>query len=79
MSAWRRCQTTVEGELRLLEREVQKCDDPECTTLKADHLLRVSLRSSVPGDSRVARLLDGNVVVRALAHSLAGGSGAGRG
>ena len=78
MSAWRRRQTTVEGELRLLEREVQKCD-PQCTTLKADHLLRVSLRSPVPGDSRVARLLDGNVVVRALAHSLAGGSGAGRG
>lgn len=69
----------VEGELRLLDREVQECLEPPCTTLKTDHVLRMSVRSHEPCDSRLARVLDGLLVVRTLAHSLSGPTGKGRG
>ncbi len=69
----------VDGEARLLDRDAQECLEPRCATFKTDHLLRVAVRSHEPCDSRLSRLLDGSLVVRTLAHSLAGGTGKGRG
>jgi hypothetical protein len=67
------------GELRLLDRERQECEEPRCLTLKTDHLLKVEVQSHEPCDSELGRLLDGTLVVRRLVHVLADGTGEGRG
>jgi hypothetical protein len=69
----------LRGELKLLDRERQECEEPRCLTLKTDHLLRLEVESHEPCDSEVGRLLDGTLVVRRLVHALANGTGEGRG
>lgn len=69
----------LRGELKLLDRERQECDEPRCLTLKTDHLLRVDLRSHEPCDSKLGQLLDGTLLVRRLITALADGTGQGRG
>ena len=69
----------LRGELRLLDRERQECEEPRCLTLKTDHLLKLEVESHEPCDSEVGRLLDGTLVVRRLVHDLSNGTGEGRG
>jgi hypothetical protein len=69
----------VRGDLRLLERDVQDCEDRECRTLKTDHMLKVEVSAHQPCDSDVARELDGVLYVRRLVTAFADGSGQNRG
>lgn len=69
----------LRGELKLLDRERQECEEPRCLTLKTDHLLKLEVESHEPCDSELGRLLDGTLVVRRLIHALANGTGEGRG
>jgi hypothetical protein len=69
----------LRGELRLLERERQDCEELRCRTLKTDHLLRVDVQAHEPCDSKVGGLLDGELYVRRLVTALADGTGLGRG
>ena len=69
----------LRGELKLLDRERQECEEPRCLTLKTDHLLRLEVQSHEPCDSELGRLLDGTLVVRRLVHALSNGTGEGRG
>jgi len=56
----------AQGELRLLDRELQTCDEQDCRTLKTDHGLRVEITAHPPCDSNVSGLLDGDFRVRRL-------------
>lgn len=67
------------GELRLLDRELQTCDDQDCRTLKTDHLLQVDVEAHDPCDSRASGPLDGVFFVRQLITAFADGSGEHRG
>ena len=69
----------AEGELRLVDREVEECSDPKCETLKTDHLLRLEVKSHKPCDSKVGKLLDGVFYVRKLVSALSDGNGERRG
>jgi hypothetical protein len=69
----------VRGELHLLDRERQECEEPRCATLKTDHLLKVEVRSHEPCDSDLGRRLDGVLYVRRLTSALSDGTGEGRG
>ena len=69
----------LRGDLRLLDREREECEKPECRTLKTDHGLKVEVRSHEPCDSEAGRQLDGTLFVRRLIHALADGTGEGRG
>ena len=69
----------LRGELRLLERERQDCEELRCRTLKTDHLLRVDVTAHEPCDSEVGGLLDGELFVRRLISALSDGTGEGRG
>jgi hypothetical protein len=68
----------LRGEMRLLDRERQECDD-RCLTLKTDHVLKLEVLSHERCDSEVGRRLDGTLFVRRLVTALAGGTGEGRG
>jgi hypothetical protein len=56
----------MKGTLELNVREEQKCEKPECLTLKTGHLLKLRVASNAPCDSRVGRLLTGTIVVERL-------------
>lgn len=69
----------LRGELRLLDRERQQCEESDCRTLKTDHMLKVEVHSHEPCDSDVGRLLDGVLFVRRLVSAMSDGTGEGRG
>jgi hypothetical protein len=69
----------VRGELHLLERKPETCDELDCRTLKTDHLLKVEVQSHEPCDSELARALDGVLYVRKLVTAFSDGSGERRG
>jgi hypothetical protein len=69
----------VRGDLRLLERELQSCEQDDCRTLKTDHLLKVEVRAHEPCDSEASGLLDGDFIVRQLITGFLDGSGENRG
>lgn len=69
----------LHGELRLLDRERQECEEPKCLTLKTDHFLRLRVESNEPCDSDLGKRLDGMLGVRRLVHALHDGTGMGRG
>jgi hypothetical protein len=56
----------VEGDLRPLHAERERCEPLECETLKTEHLLLLEVKR-YECDSRVAELFDGRIVVKDLA------------
>lgn len=69
----------LDGELYLIESQIQVCDQRDCRTLKTFHGLRLHVASHEPCDSELARQLDGTLVVRQLVTAFANGSGERRG
>jgi len=67
------------GDLSLLERELQTCEEEDCRTLKTDHLLKLEVRGHEPCDSGASKLLDGVLYVRRLITAFVDGSGENRG
>lgn len=67
------------GDLRLLDRELQTCDEEDCRTLKTDHVLKVDVVAHEPCDSNASALLDGVFYVRRLITAFVDGSGENRG
>jgi hypothetical protein len=69
----------LEGELHLLERFREKCDKPECETLKTVHLLKLEVASHQPCDFPDGGLFDGTLYVKDLTHAFRDGDGNDRG
>ena len=69
----------LEGELRLLHHQRERCPKLECVTLKTEHFLALKVSSNEPCDSSQAKLLDGVIRVSDLAHAFEGGDGTRRG
>ena len=67
------------GELRLLDRELEVCEERDCRTLKTDHMLKVEVVAHHPCDSAVSAPLDGVLYVRRLITAFLDGSGENRG
>lgn len=65
-----------EGELRLQDRDIQKCSDPECKTLKTIHGLKVEVREH---DCDEVKRLNGVLKVERLATAFQDGDGERRG
>jgi hypothetical protein len=69
----------LEGELRLLDRDLEQCAQPRCITLKTLHYLRMNVKTNDPCDSEPGRQLDGVFQVRDLTHAFMDGDGNRRG
>ena len=69
----------IKGEFKLLDRDVQKCEEKKCVSLKADWLMKSELHSHKPCDSDAAQALDGVFHVRQLVNAFVDGSGENRG
>lgn len=53
--------------IRVLQKEEQKCEKPECRTLKTIHAMKIGVVSNNPCDSKVGKMLTGTIVVEKLA------------
>jgi hypothetical protein len=69
----------VRGDLRLMDRELQTCDEDDCRTLKTDHVLKVEVVAHQPCDSNASGQLDGVFYVRRLITAFVDGNGENRG
>lgn len=69
----------VEGEIQLLENDVERCDEPRCETLKAATFLRLEVAAHDRCDAKVSSMLDGVFYVRDLAFVFDEATGEGRG
>jgi hypothetical protein len=56
----------MKGELELNVQEEQKCEKPECRTLKTVHALKLVTGSHKPCESKLGSLLNGTIVVERL-------------
>lgn len=52
---------------RVLESMEQKCQKPQCVTLKTLHVMKLELTSNPPCDSKFGKLLNGTLTVEKLA------------
>lgn len=68
----------VRGDLRLMDRMLQTCEEERCRTLKADQVLKVEVEPH-DCDSEAAAALSGVFIVRRLITAFADGSGENRG
>ncbi len=69
----------LRGELVLLDRRRDKCEDPPCETLTTDHFLKLEVVSHERCDSKPARRLDGGFHVRRLVSKFLDGAAERRG
>lgn len=53
--------------IKLVDRAEQKCERPECRTLKTIHALKIGVVSNNPCDSKLGKTLTGTIVVERLA------------
>jgi hypothetical protein len=53
--------------IKLVDKDEQKCDKPECGTLKTIHALKIGVVSNNPCDSKLGKTLTGTIVVERLA------------
>jgi hypothetical protein len=56
----------LKGNLKLSVKEEQKCEKPECVTLKTVHVLKLKVITNEPCDSKLGGLLSGEIVVERL-------------
>ena len=56
----------MKGVLKLSGNEEQKCEKPECRTLKTVHVLKMETSSHKPCESKPGALLNGTIVVERL-------------
>ena len=56
----------TKGTLKLTSRDEQKCEKPECRTLKTVHLLKLGTASHAPCDSKIGKILTGTILVERL-------------
>ena len=54
----------MEGRLDLRDRDVQRCGEPECKTLKTLHGLELEVGSHKPCDSKLGARLNGRLIVK---------------
>lgn len=69
----------VEGDLRLLHDEREKCAPLKCVTLKTEHFLTLKVIANKPCDSATGARLNGVFRVSDLAHAFENGDGNRRG
>lgn len=53
--------------IKLVDKDEQKCEKPECRTLKTIHVLKITVVSNNPCDSKLGKTLTGSIVVERLA------------
>jgi hypothetical protein len=69
----------LEGELRPLQAERERCPRLRCLTLKTIHFVHLRASTNRPCDSRSGQLLDGDLSVRNLVSAFEAGDGTRRG
>ena len=52
--------------IKLVEKNEQRCEKPECSTLKTIHTLKIGPATNAPCDSKLGKLLTGTLVVEKL-------------
>jgi hypothetical protein len=56
----------LKATIKLMDKDEQRCDTPECRTLKTIHVLKIGVVSNNPCDSKLGKTLTGSIIVERL-------------